>query len=403
MENLFGMFVHWGIYSQTEDHEQVLARRDMCNADYEKLARTFDPVRYDPDEWVRMAQDAGMKYICFTTKHHDGFCMWDTRETDYSIMHTPYGRDVLKMLADACARHGMKLSLYYSLPDWHETCAYNPASSHQWKAAHPELSDTEAYRGFVKRQLRELLTNYGPIYTLFWDIPPHIFDPSVNELARSLQPEIRINDRGYDEGDFSTPERKVPEGGRFTRMTEACQSVGAQSWGYRRGEDYFTPRYLLYGIDRTMAMGGSYLLNVGPMPDGTIPPEARAILARIGEWYRKLCGSLEDTEADPFPYAIRANPMMRGDDCIALRKNGKTYLHFPSGVIAGAVYLHRYPSLPQSVRLLNTGMQLPFSLDYPPSEMDENGRARGPFLRIGGIPADREPLLTEPVVIEIVW
>ena len=403
MENLFGLFIHWGIYALTEDHEQALARRDLPNAEYEKLALRFDPVRYDPDEWVRTAQAAGMKYICFTAKHHDGFCMWDTATTGYTIMHTPYGRDVLRMLSDACARHGMKLSLYYSLPDWHEPCAYNPASTHQWKAPHPELSDTDAYRAFVRRQLGELLTRYGKIYTLFWDIPPHIDDPSMNEYVRSLQPDILINDRGYDAGDFSTPERSVPEGGRFTRMTEACQSVGAQSWGYRRDEDYFTPRYLMASIDRIMAMGGSYLLNIGPDAAGELPAPSRAILSRIGEWYNRVRPALEGTEEDPFDYGVRSNPMVWGDGCIAVRAGGRTYLHFPGGVTSGAVYLHRYPGVPRSAVLLNTGMPLRVEEAFPPSETDERGRARGPFLRLSGIPADREPLLTEPTVIGIEW
>ena len=403
MQNLFGMFIHWGIYAQTEDQEQVLNVRDMAHADYERLASTFNPVAYDPDDWAARAARAGMKYICFTAKHHDGFCMWDTKETDYNVMHTPYGRDVLAMLADACRRHGLKLSLYYSLPDWHEPCAYNPASTHQWKATHPERSDTVAYRAFVRRQITELLTNYGPIYTLFWDIPPHIDDPSMNAYVRSLQPEILINDRGYDAGDFSTPERRVPEGGRFTRRTEACQSVGVQSWGYRRDEDYFTPRYLLYSIDRTMAMGGSYLLNVGPTAEGRIPPESCAILSRVGEWYNKMEGTLEDTEAEEMDYEIRANPMMQGDACLAVKKNGKTYLHFPAGLISTSVYLHKYPGLPRAVRLMNTGAPLPFGLAFPPSERDKNGRGLGPFLRISEIPADREPLLTEPPVLEIIW
>ncbi len=167
MENRFGMFIHWGLYAKTEDHEQALNLRDMPHAEYERLASVFDPAAYDPDDWAALAARTGMKYICFTTKHHDGFCMWDTKQTDYNIMHTPYGRDVLAMLADACRRRGVKLSLYYSLPDWHEPCAYNPASTHQEKSPHPELSDTAAYRAFVRRQLGELLTNYGPIYTLF--------------------------------------------------------------------------------------------------------------------------------------------------------------------------------------------------------------------------------------------
>ncbi|MBE6560993.1 MAG: glycoside hydrolase [Ruminococcaceae bacterium] len=403
MKNYLGMFVHWGIYSQLEDHEQVLAKRDMDNAEYEKLAKTFNPVRYDPKEWVKLAQAAGMKYICFTTKHHDGFCMWDTKQTDYNIMNTPYGRDVLKMLADACAKYGMKLSLYYSIPDWHEPCAYNPASSHQWKAIAPEKSDTVAYRAFVREQIRELLTGYGEIYTLFWDIPPMIDDPSMNAFVRSLQPQILINDRGYDAGDFSTPERDLPKEGHFPRMTEACQSVGMQSWGYRRDEDYFTPRFLMYSIDRIMASGGSYLLNVGPKPDGTICPEAQASLRRIGEWYNKMEGTLEDTEADPFSYEIRANQFMPGGSCIALKKNGKTYFHFPAGLATQSLYLKKYPGIPKRVRLINTGMTLDTREDTPPYMIVENGIAKGPLLRITGIPSDREPLLTEPTVIEVEW
>jgi alpha-L-fucosidase len=399
MENRFGMFIHWGLYAKTEDHEQALNLRDMPHAEYERLASVFDPAAYDPDDWAALAARTGMKYICFTTKHHDGFCMWDTKQTDYNIMHTPYGRDVLAMLADACRRRGVKLSLYYSLPDWHEPCAYNPVSSHQEKAPHPELSDTAAYRAFVRRQLGELLTNYGPIYTLFWDIPPGIDDPSINAYARSLQPDILINDRGYDPGDFSTPERTMPEGRRFTRMTEACQSVGVQSWGFRREEDYFTPRALMSAIDRTMAMGGSYLLNVGPTAEGRIPPEARALLERIGEWYGKLGGTLEDNEAPDADYGIRC----AGDDCLAVKKDGKTYLHFPAGLSSSAVYLTRFPSLPRAARLLNTGEALPFGLAYPPFARDGRGRGLGPFLRVSGIPADREPLLTEPPVIEIEW
>jgi len=167
MKNRFGMFIHWGIYALYADHEQVLARRNLDNAAYERRMAEFNPVRYDPEEWVKLAKDAGMRYICFTAKHHDGFCMWDTCETAYNIMNTPYGRDVLKLLSDACRKHGMALSLYYSNPDWHEPSAYNPLSTHQWKSIDPSKGDSEKYRAFVKAQLTELLTNYGPIYTLF--------------------------------------------------------------------------------------------------------------------------------------------------------------------------------------------------------------------------------------------
>ena len=126
-------------------------------------------------------------------------------------MNTPYGKDVLKMLAAACQKHGMLLSIYYSNPDWHHPNAYNPNSTHQWKAKNKENADTVEYRKFVKAQVTELLTNYGRIYSFFWDIPPHIEDSSINALVRKLQPEIFINDRGWDKGDFSTPERECEQ------------------------------------------------------------------------------------------------------------------------------------------------------------------------------------------------
>ena len=225
-ENRFGMFVHWGLYALTGVHEQVMACNDLSHAEYERLIDSFEPVEYDPEEWVLLAKQAGMTYLCFTVKHHDGFCMWDTKYTDYSIMHTPYGKDALRMLADACHKHGMKLSLYYSNPDWHHEHAYNPLSTHQWKAKNPAASDLACYREYIKNQLRELLSNYGEIYSFFWDIPPKYEDASMNALIRELQPGILINDRGYDRGDFATPERNVPDGQAFEHLTEACQSVG---------------------------------------------------------------------------------------------------------------------------------------------------------------------------------
>lgn len=254
-ENKFGMFIHWGIYAQLGLQEQAIARYDMSHEEYEKLADTFNPVNYDPEQWVLLAKQAGMKYICFTTKHHDGFCMWDTKYTDYNIMNTPYGKDVLKELAEACEKHGMLLSLYYSCPDWNYEYGRNPHATHQWKAK--EKVDLEKYITYIKNQITELLTGYGKIYTFFWDIPPRIEDRSLNELVRKLQPGIYINNRGFDEGDFSTPERGYKDVGsnRFEQMTEACNSVGEQSWGYREKEDYHSIRYLTMAIDKIMAMG----------------------------------------------------------------------------------------------------------------------------------------------------
>ena len=399
-ENKFGMFIHWGIYAQSELQEQVYARYDWDKEKYEALALTFDPQKYNPEEWVLLAKEAGMKYICFTTKHHDGFCMWDTKYTDYNIMNTPYGKDVLKMLAEACKKHGMLLSLYYSNPDWHHPKSYNPKSSHQWKCVDKDGGDWEAYKKFMLDQITELLTNYGPIYTFFWDIPPRIEDRSLNEYIRSLQPGILINNRGCDEGDFSTPEREYEGSGssaRFEKMTEACNSIDVQSWGYRKDVEFYSYRHLISSIDKIMAKGGSYLLNIGPKADGTLDPEHAERIRKVGQWYRKMEGCLECHEADDFDYGNCS-----GGEYIACKKDGKTYLHFFNGINSTAAALKEYPGLPKKVRLMNTGKELPFAVQIIPEFFNgSTGRAEHEYLYIKDIPVD--DLASEAIVIEISW
>lgn len=398
-ENRLGMFIHWGIYAVTGSQEQVFARSNLTREEYDGLVHEFNPVKYDPDEWVSLASEAGMKYICFTAKHHDGFCMWDTKYTDYNIMNTPYGSDVLAMLADACHRHKMALSIYYSNPDWNHPNGYNPASTHQWKAKRGAI-DTCVYREYVKNQVRELLTGYGPIYTFFWDIPPGIYDPSLNELVRSLQPGILINDRGWSEGDFATPERADSKPGSegYEKMTEACNSVGVQSWGYRADEDFYSLRYLKGQIDNVMARGGSYLLNVGPNAEGVITDEYASRIRAVGEWYRRMDGCLECHEPDDFRYHIRAERATL-DRCVVRRKDGKSYFHFSDGLEMSAIYLKYFPNLPKRVRLMNTGESLRYAIE-PLPQFFEGGVAQE-NLRISGIPIDS--LAGEPVVIEVTW
>ena len=392
------MFIHWGLYSLTGLHEQALARFNMDNFEYEELMKRFNPVDYDPEQWVLLAKKAGMKYICFTTKHHDGFCMWNTKQTDYNVMNTPYGKDVLKMLEESCRKHGILLSLYYSNPDWHHPFGYNPASSHQWKAKYKDVVDTQKYREFVKAQITELLTNYGDIYTFFWDIPPQIEDPSLNELIRKLQPNIFINDRGWSNGDFSTPERdfQAAASKRYTRMTEACNSVGQQSWGYRSNEDFYSKRHICSAIDRYMALGASYLLNVGPDGNGVITKEYKDRLLKITDWYNRMEGCLESSEEDAFDYKILKN------EYIATRKNGKTYFHFYKGLISNGIAVKEYPCKPKSVRFMNTGEALKYDEIYLPFSFNGEADCVGDkCLHIYDI--DVDSFEDEPIVIEIEW
>ena len=382
----------------TELQDQAVIRYDMDALEYEKNAVNFNPVDYDPEKWVLTAKKEGMKYICFTTKHHDGFCMWDTKYTDYNVMNTKYGKDVLKMLCDACEKHGMLLSLYYSCPDWNHPYGYNPNSTHQWLAKNKFEPNLPVYMEFIKNQITELLTNYGRIYAFFWDIPPRIKDKSFNELVRKLQPGIFINNRGFDEGDFSTPERDYESqaGMRFESMTEACNSLGEQSWGYRRKEDFHTIKYLLNSIDKIMAMGGSYVLNVGPRPDGVMDDEYLKRLEKVGDWYNRMEGCLEEHEEDTFDYEINKNKY------IVNKKNGKSYFHFYDGLVSSSVAFKKFPCNPKSVRLMNTNQKLDYKIELLPEYFSlTTGKSEVMHLHITNIPADDFP--QEPIVIEIEW
>ncbi len=397
-DNKFGMFIHWGPYAALGLHEQALARYNLPHDEYESMAMQFNPTDYDPEKWVLLAKKCGMKYICFTAKHHDGFCMWDTEQTNYNIMNTPYGKDVLKMISDACKKHNMLLSLYYSNPDWHYEYGFNPeCPTHQWGAKYKTQVDTVKLREFIKAQITELLTNYGDIYTFFWDIPPGIEDPSINELVRKLQTNIYINDRGWSEGDFSTPEREYesPNSAHFTRMTEACNSVGQQSWGFRTNEDFYSKRHLCCAIDRYMSAGASYLLNVGPDENGVITDDYEKNLIKVADWYNRMEGCLENTQADTVDYGIRHNKY------IANIKNGKTYLHFYEGIISSSVAIKNYPNTPKSVKFMNSGENLKFDLILLPEFIDMSKQTQDKLLHIYGIDVDK--YADEPIVIEIEW
>lgn len=379
-ERRLGLFIHWGLYAIPAWHEQIQWRRAIPRAEYIRYADQFNPVKFDPEAWLDAAEAAGMSYLCFTTKHHDGFCMWDTRYSEYQVMRTPYGKDILKELADACHKRDFGLCLYYSIPDWHHPNSVNNGGSHQLPEPNPgDEPDDDKYVEYVRNQVRELCTNYGKIQGFFWDIPPERRDPTMNEMIRELQPGIMINDRGYDTGDYDTPERTVPEEKCFKRATEANQSVGQQSWSYRENEDYYSHKFLMQSIDRIMAMGGNYVLNVGPRADGTFPPEAEASLQAVGSWFTKVREAL--VEAKP------ASDLLDREDIMITRRDTSLYLHFYRDPDSSGIVLEPLNTLPRRASVLNTGEELRCAVEAVPS-MCVPWNRKEPCLHIAGLPVN---------------
>lgn len=356
-EKRLGLFVHWGLYAINGWHEQEMMRKNVRRPKYIKLAEQFNPTRFDPDAWLDLMEEAGMEYICFTTKHHEGFCLWDTQYTDFNVMNTPYGKDILGMLAEACHRRNVPLKLYYSCVDWHHPNYPNRNRHHEMPA--PEADDEPdlaQYMTYVRNQLYELCTRYGEIHGIFWDVNvPEHKDSGINEMIRSLQPKAVINDRGYDDGDYGTPERdfnkeSLDQLRRFSERTEACQALGMYSWGYRQDEDYYSDKYLMQSIDQILAKGGNYLLNVGPMADGTIAPENEESLRNIGQWYGSVREAFDGTEP--------ASHLFKDKDILVTRKDSTLYLHLFRDPKGSAIVVEPLDILPRRAVLLNTGEEL---------------------------------------------
>lgn len=380
-ERRFGVFIHWGLYAIHAIQEQEQQRYNVPAEEYVKLINQFNPKAFDPDEWLDLAQDAGMEYMTFTSKHHDGFCLWDSKLTEFNVMNSPYGKDVVKMLTDACHRRSFPLEIYYSVVDWHHP-AYPNIGRHHEINTDPGHHDWGRYMEFLTGQVGELCSNYGEIHGIWWDmnVPAHK-DPAVHEMIRRLQPKALINNRGFDEGDYSTPERDFdPEGANpddraFRRPTEACQSVGVNSWGYRKAEDYFSTKYFMRNIDRTLAMGGNYLLNIGPDALGRIPSRSKTILKGIGKWMRNV---RESFDAEP------VTGLFADRRLLATRRGCNVYVHCPEGVECSTVNLRPFDRMPLSAILLNTGKSVDFTMDQIVYE-----RNQPPALRLRGLDADK--------------
>jgi alpha-L-fucosidase len=376
----YGLFLHWGIYAVPAWHEQHQYRKGLSRPEYEPLMQQFNPVEFDPDRWLDIAEASGMRYLCLTTKHIDGFCMWDSALTDYKITNTPYGRDVLGLLAEACHRRDFPLCLYYSFVDHHHPNYPNEGRAHELPAPQPgDEPDLDRYLDYVRGQIRELCTNYGKIHGIWWDaLRFERDDPSLNAMIHELQPAAVINSRGLDPGDFAVYERdfnkEVHQIPAFTAATEACQAIGQQSWGHCACEHYYTVKYLIQSIDRMMAKGANYLLNVGPDALGRIAPNEERILRRIGDWYQRVRESF-DAESVP---GLTDNPHV-----LTTRRGRTVYAHLHE-VIGDGLVLHPIRQMPQRVVLLNDGREMEARVDHLPSYFREGE----PCLHVPGLPVD---------------
>jgi alpha-L-fucosidase len=379
----FGLFVHWGLYAIEGWHEQDQWRRRIPRAEYVKLQARWNPTAFNPDAWLDAAEAAGMKYICLTTKHHDGFCIFESKHTQYHSVNTPYGKDVVRQLADACHRRNFPLCLYYSIADWHHPNYPNQGRHHELPPQPGDDPNLLKYLEFLKAQVRERCTNYGEIHGIWWDmnVDKHV-DRSINAMIRQLQPKAVINDRGFDEGDFGTPERDYTKEGTialsFATRTEACQSIGMESWGWRRDEDYYTDRHIFRSVARYLARDANYLLNVGPMPDGTLPPVALGFLSRTGAWYRGV--------REAFEGATPASHLTANRDVLLTRRGNDLYVILYADPKGDAVKLKPLALLPRRAKLLNTGAAVPTSLDLVPSEHGDQGH----YLRLTTLPVNEQ-------------
>jgi alpha-L-fucosidase len=306
----FGMFIHWGLYALPARHEWVKNRERMTNEQYQKYFELFNPDLYNPKEWAKMAKAAGMKYAVLTAKHHEGFCLWDSKYTDYKATNTPYGKDLIREYVEAFRSEGLKVGFYYSLIDWHHP-------DYTIDRVHPQRPDSDAdyarlnagkdmakYREYIKNQVRELLTNYGEISIIWFDFSfpgkngkgrADWDSENLLKLARSLQPGIivdyRLDLEDVEGGwDFTTPEQekisKWPERNGRRIPWETCQTFSG-SWGYYRDEyTWKSPAQLVELLVESVSKGGNLLLNVGPTARGMFDDRAQASLSAMGEWMK---------------------------------------------------------------------------------------------------------------------
>ncbi len=347
-EAKFGMFIHWGVYSVLGDGEWVMNNQNIPISSYEKLPAFFNPLEYDPHEWVKLAKQSGMKYITITSRHHDGFSMFDTSANDYSIVKSsPYGRDILKPLADACRKEGIKLFFYYSLLDWHSDDYYPRGRTGNGIKGRSESGDWNAYIDFMKKQLTELLTNYGDIAGIWFDghwdqvawdgknygeLKVNWHYKELYSLIHELQPQCLIGNNHHlapiPGEDFQMFEKDLP--GKNTTgwgtsedhigglPKEVCETING-SWGFNlQDQKHKSDKELIRYLINAAGYGSNLLLNVGPMPNGKIQPEHISSLQNIGAWLDKYGNTI---------YGTLQGPVSPNDEMVSTQKGDTVFLH----------------------------------------------------------------------------
>jgi alpha-L-fucosidase len=351
-EAKYGLFIHWGLYALPAGEwngkrspglgEWVMLRSRVPVKEYEQLAARFNPVKFNADEWVKLAKDAGMKYIVITSKHHDGFALFKSNASTYNVVDaTPFKRDLLKELADACARGGIRLGFYYSQSqDWHEP----NGAGNEWDFPADDKKDYDQYlRGKAEPQVKELLTGYGKVALIWFDTPrmmtgdrPHRF----TKIVRDLQPDTLIDGRLGAEGDYTSTGDTVVPPNVSGEAWEVPATIN-HTWGFRRDDtDWKSPGQITFKLVDIVSKGGNYLLNVGPTAEGVIPQVSQDILRTVGTWLQTNGDAVYGAGATPFGEELgEPSPKgfkdVRGDTLVyqqiqwrVTTKPGKLYITF---------------------------------------------------------------------------
>jgi len=345
----FGMFIHWGPVSLKGTEIGWSRGRQVPIQEYDRLYLRFNPTNFNARSWVRIAKDAGMRYLVITSKHHDGFCLWDSAYTDYDIMATPFHRDVLAELSAGCRAEGIRFGTYYSILDWWHPDYPLGSPGGKSKKPHPNM---ERYVQYVFNQTTELVKKYGPLFVMWfdgqWEKPWKCeYGNALYRHLRRLQPDIIINNRINKHqctirGDFDTPEQRI---GRFnrTRPWESCITLGRQ-WAWRPHDRLKSFKQCLEILIRTVGGDGNLLLNVGPMPDGRIEPRQVQILRQIGRWLRKYGEGI---------YGTRGGPFLPGQWGASTCKGHHIYLFLLQPPKNGQLVLPKLPMPIQKIEILS--------------------------------------------------